>query len=124
MSLKTEKFRAYILGLLLALICLLAAGCSSARLCQSLFPKSCDPINQPCEPVVVTEYEPHDPLPREERPAETHRQIDPAEWRAFLRALGSDHLLWKAYALGLEHTIDAFNQAQEEARENAENPSQ
>jgi hypothetical protein len=106
------KMRAYLLGLLLAVICLLAAGCSSARLCQTLFPESCDPINQPCEPVVVTEYKPHDPLPKPERPAETHREVSPEKWREFLRALGADHLNWKAYALALEHVIDAFNESQ------------
>jgi hypothetical protein len=114
-----KRAAGYLLGILIALLVILAlSGCSSARLCRSLFPESCDPVGQPCEPVVVTEYKKPDPLPKPEKPADTTLEIEAGDWRGFLRALGVDHLEWKAYAFALEHIIDSFNAAAAEAPTN------
>lgn len=104
------KLRAYLLGLLLAVLCLWVCGCSSTTMCRQVFPKQCGKTTP--EVVYVTDYKPEDPLPAPDRPAESHNEVDAeSSWREWLEAFTADYLRILAWGIEQAHIIQAHNDA-------------
>ena len=112
--------RAYLLGLLLAVLCLFCAGCASS-MCETMFPKACGKTTP--EPIFVTDYEKPTKLPVPEEPDwNLLGMTDSAEWREWLEAQALDLGMCLDWSAELQHVIESYNESVDSMPENSPDP--